>query len=104
MTLKDTSQPEIVAARIVAVTGKTVKVVTEDGQTLRIQKIPAGSNNACFTKGYLASRNLDPRQPAAETAVPLRLADRTGTSSGNKQLRFSNDCHSIIGSTQSVIK
>ena len=36
MTLKDTSQPEIVAARIVAVTGKTVKVVTEDGQTLRI--------------------------------------------------------------------
>lgn len=36
MTLKDTSQPEIVAARIVAVTGRTVKVVTEDGQTLRI--------------------------------------------------------------------
>ncbi|EEW54202.1 hypothetical protein HMPREF0494_0623 [Limosilactobacillus antri DSM 16041] len=36
MTLKDTSQPEIVAARIVAVSGKTVKVVTEDGQTLRI--------------------------------------------------------------------
>ena len=36
MTLKDTSQPEIVAARIVAVTCRTVKVVTEDGQTLRI--------------------------------------------------------------------
>ena len=36
MTLKDTSQPEIVAARIVAVTGRTVKVVTEDGQPLRI--------------------------------------------------------------------
>ena len=36
MRLKDTSQPEIVAARIVAVTGRTVKVVTEDGQTLRI--------------------------------------------------------------------
>lgn len=36
MTLKDTSQPEIVAARIVAVTGKTVKVVTEDGQAIRI--------------------------------------------------------------------
>ena len=62
MTLKDTSQPEIVAARIVAVTGKTVKVVTEDGQTLRIP---------LSRKGYLASRNLDPRQPAVETAVPL---------------------------------
>ena len=36
MTLKDTSQPEIVAAQIVAVTGRTVKVVTETGQTLRI--------------------------------------------------------------------
>ncbi len=36
MTLKDTSQPDIVAARIVAVSGRTVKVVTEDGQTLRI--------------------------------------------------------------------
>lgn len=36
MTLKDTSQPDIVAARIVAVNGRTVKVVTEDGQKLRI--------------------------------------------------------------------
>ncbi|MGM9891653.1 hypothetical protein [Limosilactobacillus sp.] len=36
MTLKDTSHPEIVAAKIVAVSGRTVKVVTEDGQTLRI--------------------------------------------------------------------
>ncbi len=36
MTLKDTAHSDIVAARIVAVTGRTVKVVTEDGQTLRI--------------------------------------------------------------------
>jgi hypothetical protein len=36
MTLKDTTHSDIVAARIVAVTGRTVKVVTEDGQTLRI--------------------------------------------------------------------
>lgn len=36
MTLKDTNHPEIVAAKIVAVSGRTVKVVTEDGQTLRI--------------------------------------------------------------------
>lgn len=36
MTLKDTSNADIVAARIVAVNGKSVKVVTEDGQKLRI--------------------------------------------------------------------
>lgn len=36
MTLKDTSDTDIVAARIVAVNGKSVKVITEDGQKLRI--------------------------------------------------------------------
>lgn len=36
MTLKDTSHSDIVAARIVSVSGQTVKVVTEDGQRLRI--------------------------------------------------------------------
>ena len=36
MTLKDTSNADIVAARIVAVNSKSVKVVTEDGQKLRI--------------------------------------------------------------------
>lgn len=36
MTLKDTSNADIVAARIVAVNGKSVKLVTEDGQKLRI--------------------------------------------------------------------
>ena len=36
MTLKDTSNADIVAARIVAVNGRSVKVITEDGQQLRI--------------------------------------------------------------------
>lgn len=48
MTLKDTSQPEIVAARIVAVSGHTVKVVTEDGQALRIS----------LSKTYRQDKNL----------------------------------------------
>ncbi|MGN1279457.1 MAG: hypothetical protein ACI4T4_02100 [Limosilactobacillus sp.] len=36
MKLKDTSNADIVAARIVAVSGKSVKVVTEDGQKIKI--------------------------------------------------------------------
>lgn len=36
MTLKNTSNADIVAARIVAVNGRAVKVITEDGQKLRI--------------------------------------------------------------------
>lgn len=48
MTLKDTSQPDIVAAQIVSVSGRTVKVVTEDGQKLRIP----------LTKQYRQDKNL----------------------------------------------
>lgn len=36
MTLKDTTNPDIVAARIVAINGRSIKVITEDGQKLRI--------------------------------------------------------------------
>lgn len=36
MTLKDANRSNIVAARIVAINGKTLKVVTEDGQKIRI--------------------------------------------------------------------
>ena len=36
MTLKDTTTPDIVAARIIAVSGTTVKVITEDGQKIKI--------------------------------------------------------------------
>lgn len=47
MTLKDTSNTDIVAARIVAVNGRSVKVITEDGQKLRIP----------LTQKYLQDKN-----------------------------------------------
>lgn len=49
MTLKDTSNADIVAARIVAVNGKSVKVVTEDGQKLRI---PLTKNTVRIKTGW----------------------------------------------------